>query len=328
MAEISNDVLRLIFDAVPALIWLKDKKGTYLQVNKAYCDTVGLSREAILGKTDYDLYPKDIADQYVNYDRKVLNTGVSEFGIEEHHLKPSGKYGFSLTDKLIYKDDLGNILGTMGFALDITERKFEQEAIIKVNEAFMSFGTDATYNLNAITQAAGNILKAICVLYNRKEGEWLKTQAGWQIPPDLQKEDRGKGHICFDVIEKGGDQPVVIRDLENTEYAKTDPNVKKYNLKTYISYPVKLGEEPVASLCAVYQEDFIPTPFQLNLLQMLGKAASIEEERKQAEDKLKQKMQELEDFFELSVGRELKMKEMGKEVDSLLKELGRKPKYE
>jgi uncharacterized protein YhaN len=207
------------------------------------------------------------------------------------------------------------------------ERKFEQEAVNWVNEAFMSFGTDAIKNLNAITKAAGNILKAICTLYNRKEGEWLKTLAGWQIPPDLNMEDRGKGHICFDVIEKGGDQPVVIRDLQNTKYAETDPNVKKYDLKTYVSYPVKLGEEPVASLCAVYQEDFIPTKFQLDILQMLGKAASIEEERQRAAEQFNEKINDLKIVNDAAVGRELGMMELEKEVNALLVELGRKPKY-
>jgi PAS domain-containing protein len=49
--------IKLILDTVPALIWQKDREGKYLQVNKAYCDTVGLSPETILGKTDYDLFP-------------------------------------------------------------------------------------------------------------------------------------------------------------------------------------------------------------------------------------------------------------------------------
>ena len=85
--------LKLLFDTVPALIWQKDREGKYLQVNKAYCDTVGLSPKTMLGKTDYDLFPAELADQYVSADRKILNSGTSEFDIEEQYQKASGERG-------------------------------------------------------------------------------------------------------------------------------------------------------------------------------------------------------------------------------------------
>lgn len=122
---------KLIFDAAPSLIWQKDREGKYLQVNKAYCDTVGIPKDTILGKTDYDLFPKDIADKYVSHDRKVLATGMPEFGIEEHHQKPSSEYGWSLTDKLIYYDIDGKVSGTIGFATDITNRKRADEELVR-----------------------------------------------------------------------------------------------------------------------------------------------------------------------------------------------------
>ncbi len=123
-------LLNIIIDTIPAMIWQKDLEGRYLLVNNAYCRTVGLPKEAILGRTDYDLYPKEIADKYVSHDMKVLTSGKSDLGIEEYHKKPSGDYGWSLTDKLACIDDQGNIIGTIGFALDITERKQAEEKIL------------------------------------------------------------------------------------------------------------------------------------------------------------------------------------------------------
>ncbi|GAK55345.1 PAS fold family [Candidatus Vecturithrix granuli] len=121
--------LQIIFDTVPALIWQKDCTGTYVQVNKAYCDTIGLSEEDILGKTDEELYPPEIADQYVSTDQKVLNSGVPAFGTEQRYQRLSGECGWNQTDKLPYYDSTGNIAGTIGFALDITERKRAEEAL-------------------------------------------------------------------------------------------------------------------------------------------------------------------------------------------------------
>jgi len=120
-------MLRLIFDSTPVMIWQKDQEGRYLQVNNAYCETVGLTEEAILGKTDYDLYPKEIADKYANHDRQILSSGQAELGIEERHKKPFGEDGWSNTDKFIYCDNQENIAGTIGFALDITNRKCMEE---------------------------------------------------------------------------------------------------------------------------------------------------------------------------------------------------------
>jgi PAS domain S-box-containing protein len=115
--------LKLIFDTVPALIWQKDRQGRYLQVNNAFCQTVGLSENDIQGKTDYDIFPKEIAEKYVCDDQKIQNSGISEFGIEEQHQKPSGERGWSYTNKMVYGDDDGHPTGTIGFATDITERK-------------------------------------------------------------------------------------------------------------------------------------------------------------------------------------------------------------
>ncbi len=94
--------LDIIFNSVPALIWSKNNEGKYLQVNRTYCETVGLPKEKILGRTDYDLYPTDIADQYSKYDQEIIDSKKPVLGIEEHHLKPSGDYGWSLTQKLPY----------------------------------------------------------------------------------------------------------------------------------------------------------------------------------------------------------------------------------
>ncbi|MEI6155082.1 MAG: PAS domain-containing protein, partial [Deltaproteobacteria bacterium] len=127
----ADKMLHVILDTIPAMIWQKDLEGRYLQVNNAYCGTVGLPIETILGKTDYDLYPQEIADKYVSHDRKILSSGKSELGIEEYHRKPSGEYGWSVTDKLAYMDDKGNIEGTIGFAVDITKRKQAEKSLLE-----------------------------------------------------------------------------------------------------------------------------------------------------------------------------------------------------
>jgi PAS domain S-box-containing protein len=142
--------LSLIFDTAPLLIWQKDREGRYLQVNRTYCDTVGISKDTIVGKTDYDLFPKEIADQYVSHDRKVLDSRMSEFGIEEHHQKSSGEHGWSRTDKLIYYDVDGKITGTIGFATDITKHKRAEDALRGSEEKYRRIVETANEGILAI----------------------------------------------------------------------------------------------------------------------------------------------------------------------------------
>ncbi len=155
--EKTQQQLKLIFDTVPALIWQKGLDEKYVAVNRAYCQTFGLAEEDIIGKTDHDLFPAETADQFIGDDRRILISGVPEFGIEEHFQKPSGERGWNRTDKMVYHDDEGKVAGTIGFASDITERKLAEEELRKSVERFkrsMEATSDGLWDWNIKTDEA------------------------------------------------------------------------------------------------------------------------------------------------------------------------------
>ena len=153
----SEQDLKSLLDACPALIWQKDSKGRYLQVNQKYCDTVGIPEKDIIGKSDHDLFPKEIADKYVEDDRRCMNTGISQHGIVEHHVTSSGDMGWSLTDKVLWRDNKDHILGTIGFAIDITPQK-RVEARLRASEELLKKVIDTDPN---------------CIFLKDKEGRFL-----------------------------------------------------------------------------------------------------------------------------------------------------------
>ena len=170
---------------------------------------------------------------------------------------------------------------------NITERKRTEKLIDKANKCFLSFSHNPEENIRKIVESAGSILDGACALYNKEKDALLCTIAGWNIPKDLKRKDDKIGHICYDVITRHKDEPFVINDLNKTPYAQTDPNVAKYNLKTYIGCAVKMRGKAVGSLCVVYQENRAFDVNELKILSVFSKALGIEEWRKSAEEELK-----------------------------------------
>jgi PAS domain S-box-containing protein len=117
---------RAILDNLPFLAWLKDAQGRSLKVNEPFSKACGFTQEELQGKTDFDIWPQELADGYVADDRLVMETGKKKRTEE----KIAGKTGTNWVEtfKTPIYDNQGNLLGTTGFASDITERKENEEA--------------------------------------------------------------------------------------------------------------------------------------------------------------------------------------------------------
>lgn len=169
------------------------------------------------------------------------------------------------------------------------EAERERDVYERIIRCLLSLGKDARKNIEKLVEAGGEILGGACVLYNRLDGdrELLSTWAIWCEPEGYEPEDRPEGHICYDVIKEGGEGPVVVEDLEGTPYERTDPNVIRYGLKSYLGYPVSVRGKTVGSfcMCDVRKRSF--TPLEKRALEMLARAVAVEEERLAYERDLK-----------------------------------------
>jgi PAS domain S-box-containing protein len=179
-------------------------------------------------------------------------------------------------------------------AKDIIMENEINQRISKINECFLSFTTDPDRNIQLLTNCCGELMGAAAALYNRMEDCMLHTLAQWNAPPDFNPLDWPDGHICHDVIKNGGKAVLVIRDLHQTGYAESDPNVSAYGLKTYIGAPVSYKNHCVGSLCVVYQCDYSPDEEEKKLLQILAAALGVEEERREEIEALRTAKKELE----------------------------------
>lgn len=118
--------LRALLDNFPFMVWLKDGQSRFLAVNQPFAARFGWpSAESLVGKTDYDITTQELAEIYRADDRAILDSGQSK--IVEEWIEDCGEQRWSETFKSPITLD-GRIIGTVGFARDITERKAAEAA--------------------------------------------------------------------------------------------------------------------------------------------------------------------------------------------------------
>ncbi|MGA2655125.1 MAG: PAS domain-containing protein [Gammaproteobacteria bacterium] len=131
--ENSTDKIKKIISLIPGHVYYKDIDGVFVWCNDAQLHDLGLTLEEYIGKTDFDLFPKDQADSLRNNDLNVMRSGVPQF-FEEPLYDKDGKLITYLSQKIPLKDASGSIVGLLGISLDITEMKNKEIKLEKQNE--------------------------------------------------------------------------------------------------------------------------------------------------------------------------------------------------
>jgi PAS domain S-box-containing protein len=125
--------LATLVRTIPDMIWLKDAEGVYLSCNPMFERFFGAKEAEIVGRTDYDFVTKDLADFFRENDRLAMQGGprVNEEWVT---MADSGEKVLLETIKTPMRDNEGNLIGVLGIARNITERK-RMEAAIEESEA-------------------------------------------------------------------------------------------------------------------------------------------------------------------------------------------------
>lgn len=113
---------RAILDNIPDIAWLKDSECRFIAVNEPLAKSVGQAPDDLVGKSDFDLYPEELAKLYRADDLEVMASRVSK-KVEEPYQNADGRLITIETIKTPTFSEDGDVIGTAGIARDITERK-------------------------------------------------------------------------------------------------------------------------------------------------------------------------------------------------------------
>jgi PAS domain S-box-containing protein len=126
----SRQMLRTVLDTIPQRVFWKDRNSLYLGCNKALAEDCGCpDPNDLIGKSDYDLKPQEVASLEMADDREVMETGIPKLNYEEPCINPDGTQGWLRASKAPLYDQDGNVVGLLGTYEDITERKRADAAL-------------------------------------------------------------------------------------------------------------------------------------------------------------------------------------------------------
>jgi PAS domain S-box-containing protein len=158
MLRSSEEKFRTLIENIPQKIFLKDKNLVYISCNKHYADDLKIKPDEIKGKTDYEFYPKKLAEKYRKDDKKIIKAGKT-VDIEEEYIKDGQKL-FVHTIKTSVKDRKGKIIGILGIFWEITEQKKVADALKESEARYRSF-IEVTGQLGWTTNPKGLITEDI-----------------------------------------------------------------------------------------------------------------------------------------------------------------------
>jgi diguanylate cyclase (GGDEF)-like protein/PAS domain S-box-containing protein len=123
-------LINALINNMPDAIYFKDKKSRFVLINKSCANKFFLKTpEEAIGKTDFDYFSEEHANQAYNDEKYIIKTGKPIINIEEKETWSDNKVSWGSTTKMPLFDKKERIIGTFGITRDITDKKKAEEKI-------------------------------------------------------------------------------------------------------------------------------------------------------------------------------------------------------
>lgn len=228
--ELANAMVNTaaIINSIPDIIFYKDIDGVYRGGNQAWADLLGKPLPQLIGKTDLELFPEDLAKLFRSKDMEMLTSKATKRN-EEWVKNPAGENILLDTVKTPWVDKNGNTLGVLGISRDITPKPDKDTAVSAANDQFYAalnaMFTGQLAPMNAIWSHSNDI---------SNQGPFGARMDGWEaVGAQFKKEAAMKlgGRItCKNLIVQTG------RDLAYTVCVEQGENMTAAGKPVQVSH--------------------------------------------------------------------------------------------
>lgn len=182
----SDAHLHTLINTIPDLVWLKDIEGVYLFCNSKFERLYGAKEKDIIGKTDYDFVDKDLADFFRRHDQTAMAAGKPSVNEEELTFSSDGHRELVETIKVPMLESEGQLIGVLGIARDITERKRSEDERKEMEERLRQ-----ALKMEAVGTLAGGIAhdfnNILAIILGFAEMARAEAPSGTQLAEDLEQ---------------------------------------------------------------------------------------------------------------------------------------------
>jgi PAS domain S-box-containing protein len=207
-ARSSKGLLRAVFEHTPAIIYVKDRLGRFLMVNRRFEELFHVKPEEVIGKTRYDLWPKDTADRFHDMDQRVIEARRALTGTEDAP-QDDGTHTY-ISVKCPLWNGGREPYAVMGISTDITDLHAAQE---QLNLAHHELEMRVSERTMELASAVARLRDANAALERRnREKETLLKEIHHRVKNNLQVISS-----LLNLQAQGGDEPNIRAFVENNQ---------------------------------------------------------------------------------------------------------------
>ena len=131
-----RSLLRTIMECIPDYVYAKNTRHEFLAASTALAQRMGAtSGDELLGKSDFDFYPKELARKYAKDEDELMQSGQAVIDREESTVDSGGSTVWHLTSEVPFRDATGAVVGLVGIGHNISERRAAQAALEEAKRA-------------------------------------------------------------------------------------------------------------------------------------------------------------------------------------------------
>jgi PAS domain S-box-containing protein len=289
-----RSLLRTLIDNLPMSIYAKDTECRKTLANPADLKNMRCNAEAdVLGKTDFDLFPRDLAVGFVADDQAVLRSGQAVLEREESLVDEDGRKHWYLTSKLPLRNQGGKIIGLVGISRDVTSVKETEQKMDALHRQLLQasraagmaeVATGVLHNvgnvLNSVNVSAGIVAERL--RSSKSEGvsklAQLLREQGANLAHFLTEDDRGRkvpayieqlaAHLAEERIELEKELKGLILNVDHIKeivamqqnYARTSGVVEVGSLSEMVEDAFKIHGGAYARHGITVERDFDQLP--------------------------------------------------------------------